>query len=470
MRKGITKSLGILVAMSFIFAMSAVSASAASPFIKVAKETGIDIVKIGDAIVWKGPYGGKIKPKGPLAGKKIGLIVGCEFSDWQAYYLAEYIAEFGGTPQFIMNNNHLWKETRPIRGTPTHPHGMWGLSLTGGMAGLGLTGARAEPAVVIQKGKGDVADLPVADPAAYDAFIILGGHSGDLLLADDVAIKFVKAAADRGVPMAGIGGGILPLIQLGVMDGKKCTGNRVVDYMLKEIGEYRNEAVVVDGNIITGRDTYDTPAVLRALCKVMDPGFKDKHKDILKGKKVMCMVAEDWEDVELCAPTMELMYRGVDYVVGLFDAQMKSRPALLGLDVRTGSFGTTVPFQEIPDSYYKIIKQEDLSMDDFDLLFIPGAFNPWRITILHRDFLSDAYGAGKIVASICHGPIPVAAADLVRGKHCAGWLAVEPSIKIMGGIYSWDWSAVIDGRIVTGRVPMDVPEFVDAMTEALLAE
>jgi len=283
MRKGITKSLGILVAMSFIFAMSAVSASAASPFIKVAKETGIDIVKIGDAIVWKGPYGGKIKPKGPLAGKKIGLIVGCEFSDWQAYYLAEYIAEFGGTPQFIMNNNHLWKETRPIRGTPTHPHGMWGLSLTGGMAGLGLTGARAEPAVVIQKGKGDVADLPVADPAAYDAFIILGGHSGDLLLADDVAIKFVKAAADRGVPMAGIGGGILPLIQLGVMDGKKCTGNRVVDYMLKEIGEYRNEAVVVDGNIITGRDTYDTPAVLRALCKVMDPGFKDKHKDILKG-------------------------------------------------------------------------------------------------------------------------------------------------------------------------------------------
>jgi len=50
MRKGITKSLGILVAMSFIFAMSAVSASAASPFIKVAKETGIDIVKIGDAI------------------------------------------------------------------------------------------------------------------------------------------------------------------------------------------------------------------------------------------------------------------------------------------------------------------------------------------------------------------------------------------------------------------------------------
>lgn len=470
MRKSITRGIGIFVAISLILAMSSISASAGTPFLKVVKQTGIEIVEKDGVTYWQGKYGGQKKAKGPLAGKNIGLIVGCEFSDWQAYYLALYIAEFGGSPQFVMNNNHLWKDTRPMRGTPTHPHGMWGLSLTGGMAGLGLTGARSEPAVVIQEGKGDVAELPVADPAKYDAVIILGGHSGDLLVADDVALKFIKAVADRGVPMAAIGGGILPLIKLGVMDGKKCTGNRVVDYMLKEIAEYRNESVVTDGNIITGRDTYDTPGVLRALCKVMSPRFKDKHKDILKGKTVMCMVAEDWEDVELCAPTMELMYRGADYVVGLFDAQMKSRPGLLGLDVRHGSFGTTVPFQEIPDSYYKIIKEEDLSMDDFDLLFIPGAFNPWQITVLHRDFLGDAYGAGKIIASICHGPIPVAAADLVRGKKIAGWMACEPSIKIMGGIYSWDWSAVIDGRIVTGRVPMDVPEFVDAMTEALLRD
>jgi len=470
MKKGITIGMGIFVAMSFILAMSAIPVSAGTPFLKVSKATGIEIVEKDGVTIWQGKYGGQKKPKGPLAGKNIGLIVGCEFSDWQAYYLAEFVAEFGGSPQFIMNNNHLWKETRPMRGTPTHPHGMWGLSLTGGMAGLGLTGARSEPAVVIQAGKGDVAELPVADPAKYDAFIILGGHSGDILVADDVALKFIKAAADRGVPMAAIGGGILPLIKLGLLDGKKCTGNLVVDYMLREIADFRNEPVVVDGNIITGRDTYDTPAVLRALCKVMSPSFEDKHKGILKGKKVMVMICEDWEDVELVAPAMELMYRGAEYVVGLFEPQMKSRPALLGLDVRHGSFGTTVPFQEIPLSYYRIIKEADLRMDDFDLLYIPGAFNPWQITVLHRDFLRDAYGAGKIIGVICHAPIPAAAADLVRGKKVAGWLACEPSIKIMGGEYSWDWSAVIDGRLVSGRVPMDVPEFVDAMTEALLRE
>ena len=468
MKQLMTMVLVISVLCFGITTLALAGSVSSKDFLKCAKKTGTTITEKDGVFTWTGPFGGKVKPQGPLVDKKIGVLVGCEFSDWQAYYLAEFVPEFGGKCQFVMNNNHLWKETRPMRGIPTHPHGMWGLSLTGGMAGLGMTGNRTEPPVLTQPGKGDVADLPVANPADYDALIILGGHSGDILVADDVPMAFVRAVADRGVPIAAIGGGILPLIQLGLMNGKKCTGNRVVDYMLKEIAEYRNQPVVVDGNIITGRDTYDTPAVLRALCKIFDPGFEDQHKDILKGKKVMVMIAEDWEDIELVSPAMELMYRGVEFVVGLFAEQMKSRPALLGLDVRQGSFGTTVPFQEIPDSYYKIIKEEDLKMDDFDLMYIPGAFNPWRITILHRQFLRDAYGAGKIVASICHGPIPVAAADLVRGKKCAGWLACEPSLKIMGADYSFDWSAVVDGRIVTGRIPMDVPEFVDAMTLALL--
>lgn len=462
------KAIGIILAISLMLFGIATISSAASPFLGVAKETGIDILKDGTATAWAGPFAGKIKPKGPLAGKKIGLVVGSEFSDWQAYYFASYIGEFGGTPQFVMNNHHLWKETRPMRGTPTEPHGMWGLSLSGGMSGLGMNGNRTEPPAVIQKGKGLAADYPVADPKKYDAIIILGGHTGDVLYADDVALNFIKAVVDRKVPVAAIGGGILPLIHLGLVHGKKVTGDLSVDYMLRKISDFRSESVVTDGNLITGRDTADAPAVLRALCKVFDPKFVDKHQNILKGKKVMVMICEDWEDIELSAPVMELMHRGASIIVGLFKPEKKSRPALLGLDVRHGSFGTTVPFQEIPDSYYKIIKEEKLKMDHFDLILIPGAFNPWHITVLHRNYLRDAYAAGKIIASICHGPIPVAAADLVKGKKLAAWLASKDPINIMGGKFMPDWAAAIDGQIVTGRTPPEVPEFVDAMTESLL--
>jgi protease I len=76
--------------------------------------------------------------------------------------------------------------------------------------------------------------------------------------------------------------------------------------------------------------------------------------------------------------------------------------------------------------------------------------------------------AGKLIAPICHGAIPMAAADLVEGKHLAGVGACNDAVTIMGGAHSGDWSAVIDGQIVSGRVPVDVPEFLDAITTALL--
>ena len=212
------------------------------------------------------------------------------------------------------------------------------------------------------------------------------------------------------------------------------------------------------------------PGLLRALCKVFDPKFVDYHKDILKGVRVMAMTAEDWEDIELCAPTLELMYRGAEIIVGLFNPIQKARPAMLDSKVRTGSFGVTVPFQEIPDSYYRIIDVKDLNMNDFDILFIHGAMNPWRLTVGSeaQDFLRDAYAYGKLIAAICHGPIPVATADILQGKKSAGWLAVEDSVQAMGGTFDGSWAAVVDGNVVTGRTPPEVPEFVDAMTSVLL--
>ncbi|MBW1993054.1 MAG: hypothetical protein JRI77_01235, partial [Deltaproteobacteria bacterium] len=139
-----------MLILGLVFFGPFVSRSAASPFLEIAKQTGIDLVEENGVTVWKGKYAGKIKPKGPLAGKKIGLLVACEFSDWQAYYLSEFIGEFGGTPQFIMDNNHLWKNTRPMNGIRI-PRGTWGLTLTEGMDGLGMNGNRVEYPVVLKE-------------------------------------------------------------------------------------------------------------------------------------------------------------------------------------------------------------------------------------------------------------------------------------------------------------------------------
>ena len=439
-------------------------------FLEVIAQSGIELKQEDERIILNGRFGGNRKPNGPLADKKIGVVVGSEFSDWQAYYLASFIGEFGGVCQFVMDNNHLWKETRPMRGTPVHPHGMWGLSLTGGMDGLGLNDTTKVEYPVVMMESVDP-KLKVADPADYDALIVLGDHSGDILVADSVALDWLKAVTDRGVPIAAIGGGHLPLVSIGLLEGKRCTGNKSVDYIMNAIADFNpDEEVVVDGQLISGRDTKATPAVLRALCKVFDPTFADKHKDVLRGKRIMFMICEDWEDIEFCGPVMELMYRGADLIMGLFEPETRSRHAMLGLDVRQGSYGTTIPFQEIPLSDYSIVKESDLEFEDYDALFIPGAFNPWQITVLHRDYIVQAYKRGKLITSICHGPIPVAAADIVKGRKMAGWLACTPSIESMGGTHVLDAAAIIDGPIVTGQTPPQVPEFCDVVTLALLDE
>lgn len=451
MRKAFIKVMRIELAMNLIFVLSVLPTQAQS-FLEIAKETGVTIKQVGTVKIWEGPVTGKKKLKGPLAGKTIGVLVASEFSDFQAHYIASYGSEFGGKVEFLFIDWVTWKFTRPnvlTKGV----QGMWGMS-------IGKKDARYT-----------AKSLSEADPGDYDALLILGGHSGDIMMPEDKVIDFIQVVYNRGTIVGAIGEGSIPLITAGIMNGKKATGNNVVSFMLKKIAKFQDAPVVRDDRVITARNTVDTPDFLEELCKAFEPNFVPKRKGILTGKKVLVIAGEDFEDVELVVPVMEYLYRGASVTVATFPPPMRSRPPMLGLDVVQGNFGVSVPLQEISLSDYRIVKLSEVRMEDFDVVQIPGAFCPWNMVMADEpvEFLKKAHEEGKIIAAICHGPIAVAAADLVKGKKIAGWLACKDAVRIMGGTYSYDWSAVIDGQIVTGRVPPDVPEFLDAITEALVA-
>jgi len=429
----------------------------ASNSLEIASRTGIEIVKEGDVIAWTGRYGGNNKPRGPLSGKKIGVIIASDFSDFQAYHLVSYIGEFGGTCEFLLVDWVTSMFTRPnISGKGVR--GMWDVSV--------------DPISVMGGNKQGYKSLKKADSKDYDALIILGGHSADIMVTETEVIDFIKAASKRGALIGGIGGGMIPMISAGIMTGKRCTGDLTVEFMLKKIANFESSSVVVDGKIVTARSTVDTPAFVRAICRTFESGFEDPRKDCLAGKRALLIVTDNFEDIELVVPTMELIYRGAEVLIGKFPPELKSRPALLGVDVLTGNFGVSIPFQEIPDSYYSIKNLKDVKTADFDIAVITGAFNPWNMVATGTtEWLKGAYAAGKMIAAICHGPIALAAADMVKGKKLTGWLASKDSVEIMGGEFKpREWAAAIDGRIVSGRTPQEVPEFLDAITVALLEE
>jgi protease I len=71
-----------------------------------------------------------------------------------------------------------------------------------------------------------------------------------------------------------------------------------------------------------------------------------------------------------------------------------------------------------------------------------------------------------MVASICHGPWILISAGIVRGRMLTGSLGIRDDLMNAGALWV-DQASVIDGNLVSARVPKDLPAFGVAMLEVL---
>jgi len=104
--------------------------------------------------------------------------------------------------------------------------------------------------------------LKKADPNDYDALLLPGGVANpDTLRMDADAVKFVKAFADAGKPIAAICHGPWTLIEAGVAKGRHMTSWPSLKTDLKNAGaDWTDEEVVVDRGVVTSRKPDDIPA------------------------------------------------------------------------------------------------------------------------------------------------------------------------------------------------------------------
>ncbi|MBB6480975.1 DJ-1/PfpI family protein [Spirochaeta isovalerica] len=102
--------------------------------------------------------------------------------------------------------------------------------------------------------------LDEINPAEIDLFVIPGGNPTSLF--ENATLRsFLTAVADRGGVVAGICGGTGLMAAMGLLKGKKCTGNSAGigpdwkwGYPLFSESIITNEsAVVVDGNMVTSQ-------------------------------------------------------------------------------------------------------------------------------------------------------------------------------------------------------------------------
>lgn len=104
------------------------------------------------------------------------------------------------------------------------------------------------------------------DAADYGALCIPGGFSPDHLRTDDGIVAFVRAMGARDVPIAAVCHAPSLLIEAGLVNGTRLTSFPSIHTDLRNAGaEVVDEAVVIDGNVITSRDPDDLPAFSHAL-------------------------------------------------------------------------------------------------------------------------------------------------------------------------------------------------------------
>jgi protease I len=190
----------------------------------------------------------------------------------------------------------------------------------------------------------------------------------------------------------------------------------------------------------------------------------------LTGKKVVIIVAHEFEDIELLYPVLRLSEEGAEIVVVPVHEGLHPRPYVEGKPV-TGRFGHPVPIPVMAEgNRYSVSGVEELSAVEINCLLFPGGYSPDALR-LHAgtlELVRECHRRGKLLAAICHGPWVLISAGVMRGKQATGYVAVRDDLVNAGAEFV-DVPAVRDGNIITGRVPDDLPEFCQEIIKALSA-
>lgn len=169
----------------------------------------------------------------------------------------------------------------------------------------------------------------------------------------------------------------------------------------------------------------------------------------LQGKKVIILVEQLYNEHEFWYPYYRLKEAGAEVVVvGSGSAEEYTSKSGLPCTVDTSA--------------------DKVSAADFDGIVIPGGYAPdhMRRHPSMVKLVKEFYGAGKVVAAICHAGWMLASADILKGRTVTSFFSIKDDLIHAGA--NWiDQEVVVDGKLITSREPKDLPAFMKAVIEEL---
>ena len=172
----------------------------------------------------------------------------------------------------------------------------------------------------------------------------------------------------------------------------------------------------------------------------------------LEGKRIAVLVADLYQEMEVWYPLLRFREEG-GRTVAVGDAAGKTYTSKKG---------------------YPVVSDQSLaevSAADFDAVIIPGGWAPDALRQDERvlNLVREMDRAGKVVAAICHAGWVLCSADIVRGRKATCFKAIKDDM-IHAGVRYVDEEVVVDGNLITSRVPTDLPAFCREVVKALASK
>ncbi|NCY03083.1 MAG: type 1 glutamine amidotransferase [Planctomycetia bacterium] len=169
----------------------------------------------------------------------------------------------------------------------------------------------------------------------------------------------------------------------------------------------------------------------------------------LDGVRILALVGDEYEDLELWYPRLRLEEAGAHVTVA---GSLQGR-------TYAGKHG-------YPCTSDAAIA--DMEAGDFQGILLPGGWMPdklrrdEKVLELVREFAAH----GKLVAAICHGGWIAISAGVYRGVRVTGSPGIKDDLMNAGAIWE-DTPVVIDRHFISSRKPGDLPVFMAAIVEQL---
>jgi len=259
---------------------------------------------------------------------------------------------------------------------------------------------------------------------------------------------------------------LLPLLRLGLIEHAGKSAVTGIDVLMTAIERIDGEPSVPSLSLLRMTSS-DDPECAR---------FRDfllawPEQATLAGLDVLILATHGVEEIELRLPMAWLRAAGA--TVRLAAPRPRPVPPSRGavLPALAASHVLTVSFMDNRGWIPVDLPLEVATQSAPDAVFIPGG--AWNPDLLRADpavlsALREWARQGSVLASICHGPLVLVSAGLLRGRSATAFGPVQIDL-VNAGASVQDVPVVVDGGLVTGRAPRDLPDFLEAFAAVLIS-